>query len=483
MKTLTKNPFLDVYLLPIGLILLNFILKYLYMGYGDLNGDEPYSVYYTQGSLAHMNEMLKGETSPPFYYYFLHYWIKLFGTSVESVRLPSVIFSSLTAGIIYFIGKRFINQRIGLITSFIYIVANFHIALAHDARVYSLFILLTLVSYYLFLAVYKNFTWKTILLLTFVNILMIYSHLFGIFVIFTQGAILLFTFLKNKRFFYVYFFSSVIVGLAYLPYFLYTADRIISATNSNWVAPPSILTPYHLLWNFCTTRTILAEFILIMVVAFVYYIMSKKKTWNIYKVTLLASFAIPYAMMFITSLKSPIFTGRYVSFTSIGFYFAVAIALDFITKNNKLAYWLVSATLVVSFATTMRVYEGHDQTPSQLSDYVKSSKTDSTSIIIIPEWRRLNFMSAYNPDIFHDPTKFEKLTEENSIFYCLTLEQIIEKPWNQERIILLDYESHITDPERKSIAIIEKDYQLEKVNRDFKDIEVYHYVKKDTTNN
>ncbi|QRR01668.1 glycosyltransferase family 39 protein [Dyadobacter sandarakinus] len=92
----------------------------------------------------------------PFYYLLLHYWIKFFGMSDYAVRFFSVIFSVLIIGLTYIFGKRFFNERTGLIAAAIVAVEPFFIAYSHQARNYSLTFFLTLLATYFFLRIMEE---------------------------------------------------------------------------------------------------------------------------------------------------------------------------------------------------------------------------------------------------------------------------------------------------------------------------------------
>ena len=136
--------------LPIGLVLINIIIKSIYLTDQSVSHDEPFSLYHAQFDFWTLIDFLKKYNNPPLYEIILHYWIKVFGISELAIRALPMLFSSLSVLFIYKIGKSFFDIRVGLAASLLFTFSSFQIWYAHDCRVYSLFLLLTVMSMYFF---------------------------------------------------------------------------------------------------------------------------------------------------------------------------------------------------------------------------------------------------------------------------------------------------------------------------------------------
>ena len=141
---------LNTYIIPFLFFFLNIFLRWVGIEINSLAGDEPFSVYYAQMDIADIIRHLKSGNNPPLYELILHYWIQWFGIDEVAVRIPSLIFTALTASFIYKIGNDFFSRSLGVTSALIFTLSNYATLFSHEARVYALFGLLTVLSFYYF---------------------------------------------------------------------------------------------------------------------------------------------------------------------------------------------------------------------------------------------------------------------------------------------------------------------------------------------
>ncbi|RIV25340.1 phospholipid carrier-dependent glycosyltransferase [Fibrisoma montanum] len=93
----------------------------------------------------------------PAYYGVLYVWIKLFGMSDWAIRMPSVLFSTLTVLLLFiFVRRHFRSERLALLSAFIAAIEPFFVAYSHMARNYSMTFFLTLLATHIFLLIIEN---------------------------------------------------------------------------------------------------------------------------------------------------------------------------------------------------------------------------------------------------------------------------------------------------------------------------------------
>lgn len=77
-----------------------------------------------------------GDFHPPLYYLMLKIWGSMFGWSEVAVRLLSVTFGIATIVIIYKIGTKLLNEKVGLISALLLSTAPLHVYYSQEARMY-----------------------------------------------------------------------------------------------------------------------------------------------------------------------------------------------------------------------------------------------------------------------------------------------------------------------------------------------------------
>lgn len=120
------------------------------------------SLWLDEAISANKAMMLVGEISkkfsitdfhPPLYYWFLHFWEKIFGSNVIVLRLSSVLFSLVTIYFIYLIGKKIRNKKIGILAALFLAVNPLFIYYSQELRMYSMVTMWLTISFYFFIRI------------------------------------------------------------------------------------------------------------------------------------------------------------------------------------------------------------------------------------------------------------------------------------------------------------------------------------------
>jgi len=126
---------------------LALILRFYRLDAQSLWADEGTSVALAPRSLIQIARDASHDIHPPLYYFLLHYWVRLFGTSEAAVRSLSAIVGTFLVAATYALGRRLFNPRLGLTAAFIAALSPFQVYYSQETRMYILAALLGTLSF------------------------------------------------------------------------------------------------------------------------------------------------------------------------------------------------------------------------------------------------------------------------------------------------------------------------------------------------
>lgn len=183
---------------------------------------------------------------PPLFYIFLKGWILIGGESLFWLRLFPVVFSLLALFTFYQFCKQLKLSYPAIAIAFAFFACNGAlIKYAQEVRMYSLLMFLAILSMWLFTRFLH--LGKNIWLLTFCNILLLYTHYFGWFVLLSEIiVILIFQRIKIRQI--LIMFGICLLSFAPWIFALFKAAQINSDVSQNigWIQKPNLIA----LWNF-----------------------------------------------------------------------------------------------------------------------------------------------------------------------------------------------------------------------------------------
>ena len=460
------------YLIPIFFILINFYVKFKFISYQSIAGDEPFSIYFSQFNITTIISHLSSGNNPPLFEIILHLWIKLFGISETSVRLLPCLFSSITVYFIYKIGQKFFSFKSAIIASLFFTLSNYQMYFAHEARVYSLFLLLTSVSMYSFLNLTKEpKSKKYSVLLIASSILMLYSHFLSFFVLFVQLLATISISDLRKTFLKRLLICFGVVFFLYLPYLRTFIERFyFSSKEGTWIEPVknlgqlhdffnnlinqnttnylvfliiiwfllqnfinrqfskkylkyamivssifylfysiSIMGPMPYYWKFSSNLIPMTSYICFILTLLLYSVLYKGI--NHYYKILLIWFFTPLLIMFISSIWVPMFINRHLIFITPPFFLLIAIGVGNLEKTiNLKVSLLIIAIMGISFNRNV----DNKREIRGMVNKTKDIKTNRTIVYLCPDYFDLNFSYYYNIEYFkniHDINLKENLRQ------------------------------------------------------------------------
>jgi len=180
------------------------------------------------------------DVHPPTYYLIIHFIIKL-SNSEFALRFFSALCSIAAIPLLYDLIKRIIGKEEAIISILLLSVSVFHIRYSQEARVYSLFLLTSLISFIFFYkAIFyqKKHHW---LVWAGISIINFYIHYFSLILLTSQVTLYIFysLFTKNIKLSFRYqkwfFYSIIIILIGHTPqlfFFFGQASAKFSASTS-----------------------------------------------------------------------------------------------------------------------------------------------------------------------------------------------------------------------------------------------------------
>ena len=188
-----------------------------------------------------VSKLLTTDAHLPVYYLIIKFTRLIFGGSEAALRFPALLFGLSLVPTVYFFGKELFSKRVGLWAAFLAATSYFIIWFSHQARMYTLTALLSVLSSYFFARLLKNFNRKNFLFYVLFGVLGVYTHYWLILVLFSHFAFLVLSLRKIKiRELYPYFLAQIIIFLFFLPWLLgYLLKATIRGSNA-WIGKASV---------------------------------------------------------------------------------------------------------------------------------------------------------------------------------------------------------------------------------------------------
>lgn len=428
MKFEENSKLLNRYL-PAVLFLVAFFWKLPYINVRDISLDEPYSIYNAQkGVIDIIKISTEGEPTPPLFMLLLHFWIKLFGLEPASVRFLPLIFNALTVVFVYLTGKRFFSFWAGMIASGLFLFSTAHFFHGLETRAYSLKALETAASLYFYLGYIKNRNDRKALAgLVASNIMLVYTHYFGWFVVFSQLLSNL-LYLRSYKTLWSHYKPQLYTFLGFIPMLWVLVNQfLISKKYGTYVEYPKPFDYINHLYAFLNSKYFVWIVLYTLGAGLVFLtinlILKRKAYFSLHAVTLLIWWIVPYTVMFFVSWKIPMFNGRYTLFTTIGMYLLAGALIDLLFVRNKFILPLVSVFVLASMYYYLQILPrstGYRELKKSI-EYVKSIKKEGDIIIIYPKWSELQFAYYYDRTLFMDHEDIYNTLKKNDVF----------RVWNQ----------------------------------------------------
>jgi mannosyltransferase len=183
------------------------------------------------GTLATDIDSSAAEEHPPAYYFVLWGWIQLFGESLASVRMLSIVFSLGVVFLLYLIASHLFNEQTALAAAFLAAILPFQIHYGVEIRMY------ILLTFWLILTTFA-FLKRQWILFSLAAALAQYTHNLAAFYLIPLALMPIFQ--KEWKTLRSMIWAGFAAIILYSPWLIQLPAQISKVTSSFWIEKPGI---------------------------------------------------------------------------------------------------------------------------------------------------------------------------------------------------------------------------------------------------
>jgi mannosyltransferase len=330
--------------------------------------DEAQSLWVATKPVHALMRWIAEDVHVPLYPLLLHLWVQVFGTDILVARIPSFLFFLGTLPVLYLLGKEASTKRVAFLSLTFFALSPFMLWFSSEARMYTLFTLVTSLNHLYFLRWVRSRGRRGRLGVLLTTVCGLFTHYFFAFVVVSQGV-----YLAGKGVARVVRagrhgtslpallrehapFLRAILGIflaasvSFLPWVLYVY-RLGSASRTQPLIPPpthdSVIQVFvHFLFGFqgnALQAIIVSLWPLSAIVLFLIFTQRRRIPAQNIEYFVIATF-LPITLVFLMSYIRPMFLSRYLIFVIPTLFFLIAWFL--LNQSRRLSSLLTAGVLM-----------------------------------------------------------------------------------------------------------------------------------------
>ena len=372
----------------------------------SINLDETWTIYLSKYSFSELYSRLAHDAHPPLYFFLLKVWTHLVGIAEAPTRSLSALFYLLSIASCYFLVRALRGHYVAIFTSLLLALSPLSIDVGKSARMYSLLLLLSVISCCLFLHIFverRDSKWMRIAYVL-GNALGTFTHYWFFFLLFGQGIALLATKARKQIVLFSLFGTASVIpfSVLWLPNFLHQ----LKGTPSAWISEilpgvfEAIYQTFGAYYGGREAFVLLAVIVLSSLIA-VRSAHSNSLQWKKLRfsiqapplhdiaecvktplvVSLLIIFITSVGTPFVLSYIRPMFFARYTVVALLPFTLLLALFLDRFTFRPLAVLLLISLACTVTAKLTWAEKRPDQQKERAVAEYVLANIADGDVVI------------------------------------------------------------------------------------------------------
>ncbi|MFH0798826.1 MAG: glycosyltransferase family 39 protein [Pseudomonadota bacterium] len=378
---------LSGYSLFAAVILAAVVLRLYCLGERTLGVDEATALLTASPSvkdiwLNSFYQHLISQSHLPAYFWLLHFWM-LLGKSEIVVRLPSVIMGLAAFPLMYSTMVKLYDSKAAKIACVLLAFSWLHIRYSQEARMYSLMVFLSLLSFYFFVRAIQQNQRRHWLAYVFFTAINLFTHIFCLILPLTQLIYLVFFYKGNKKKIAPYAILTLLTCLLIMfvihnSYLMAMTANVRAARDIHFM--PSVLAGLSSGHPSLPLGYISIPLFLAILCKPIYRAIRERQTESI---LLIVHFAIPFFTIAALSMLSTKIFIRYVIFLLPFYLMLVAMAISSI-KTVMLGRALVILIILLNVVQLHHHYRYEEEPWREVGRFLEQRTAPDDAIVVIP---------------------------------------------------------------------------------------------------
>ena len=351
------------------------------------------------------------DTHPPFYFWVINTWMKIFGDSVLAIRFFSVLMGLFAIILAYQVGNYLFGKAVAHFCALFVSVCAFSVRYSQEARPYSLILVLALLSWIFLLRFEKSTRNLDAFWFTIFNSCGVYTHFFYVFIVLAQFIYFSIIYRddseKLNKFYLALICSVLILLIGFMP----LIKNGYNFQYTEWIfGYPGLagklssfccgILNYFLIFDSGAKSGVIFISICLLIIISVFYTF-KEATVKYSKQVFfcLLMFLTPVASMFLIDIIENgelLRQERFWMFSFFGFIPLMGYLLNYVFLKNKIALFLIVFILIFFSFLSSRVQFG--PAPKYASRWINQESIGKVSAVFIYNTRGAVFAQAYYLD-------------------------------------------------------------------------------------
>ena len=376
-----------ILLLAIGLRMYNLSGESLWLDEGQS---------YASASLpfGEMLDAVSQDVHPPLYFAVLHGSLRVFGETEFGMRLPSVAFSTLAVLLVFPVTRLLRGRETAIVAMLLTAFAIFQIRYAQEARMYSLLACASLLSCWCFLRLYRRqVDMLDMLAYILSTTLLLYSHVYGIFILVAQNLYALLIFVRQPERSPVSFWKwaglQTLTGLLFLPWLGILLSQVDRVQGGFWVQEVGLIDLIRTFKVYAGTWQALWISVGLLGALLLGTLLWRRDTaaaddapdvdsLSFLLFWLLTPIVLPFLL---SQFLQPIYVTRYTIGASFAWYILVACGITALPRP-WVRYCVLAALIITASLATPRFYQDYTKLDwRSLAAYVDANATDTDIVL------------------------------------------------------------------------------------------------------